>query len=344
MIHTFSTMLRNTRPARRFIGSRSFALSLVLCLSAALGSVAKAANKYPLTCKSNTVYDGKGATIKATNLQRVFNVWAVKNVTIRNFTIEGGKKTRIFDISKSDGIKIENIKIKSMAADVVHIHKSSNITINKLVADTIDRYLVWADNSDRITLRNSALTNGSKSESGVRVMDWTNNVVIEGCTINNRMNKQTSLRLHDGKNFTVRNSTFEGHVLIGPMGGSEGGQRLTNASERRTVLGKRTTNVLFENLTIYGSLSPQAGLSGFTMSGGTVTAKAGSPFFNSPFNNVTWSYPEANYYKSGDVRRPAPSGVLKNVKFIGKGRTTLNYGTNGPFQVKNCTLNGKTIR
>lgn len=344
MIHSNSNTTHTLRHTPAFVRSRSFILLVVLCATAALSSVTQAAYKFPLTVKSNTVYDGKGQTISAGSLSRVFNVWSVKNVTIKNFTIIGAKKTRCFDITKSNGIKLENITIKTFAADVVHIHESSNVTVTKVVADTIDRYLVWVDNSDRITIRNCALATGSKSESGIRVMDWSSNVIIEGCTINNLLNKKTALRLHDGSNFTVRNSKFDGFVLAGPMGGNEGGQKETNKTTRKTMLSKRTNNVLFENLTITGSLCPQAGLSGFVMSGGSVTAKGGTPFFYSPFNNTVWTYPDVKYVKSGDIKRPEPSGIMKNVKFTAKGRTTLNFGTNGPFKSQNCTLNGKAVK
>ncbi len=327
------------RQLRRSCGS--LIVLLALFVSATLTSAAQAG--FPLTCKSNTVYDGKGQTIDARSLSRVFNVWSVKNVTVKNYTVIGSVKTRVFDISYSSGIKLENITIKTFAADVVHIHSSADISVTKVVADTIDRYLVWVDYSDRVKIVGCVLTTGSKSESGIRVMDWSSNVILDGCNIKAKLNKQTALRLHDGSNFTVRNSSFEGHVWPGPMGGTEGGEKENNTTLRRALLAKRTTNVLFENVNILGSLGPQAGLSGFVMTGGSITAKSGTPFFNSPFNNTTWCYPEVQYYRSGDVKRSEASGVMKNVKIIAPGRTTLNFGSNGPFDLSGCTLNGKPV-
>lgn len=318
---------------------------LTLCFSLATTSPAFAARKWStLSCQSNTIYDGRGAVIDASHLRRAFTVYGVKNVTIRNYTVIGGSKTRIFDISKSSAVKIENITIRSGAAEVVHVHQSSNVNIRRVIADVIDRYLVWVDNSDAVRVARCALLSGSKQETGIRVMDWTSNVIIEGCTIRNRINKQTALRLHDGQNFLVRHSEFEGHVWVGPMGGDDGGQKVANLSQRVTMLSKTTTNVVFEDVNIYGSLGPQAGLSGFTMLRGSIRGKPGSPFFNSPLNNTTWSYPEPKYARKTDPIRTAATGVMRGVQFIAPGRTKLNYKDNGPFRLIGCSLNGQPIQ
>lgn len=345
-IGMFLTLIRNDRTASRCNIPAPFLILLALVGSLTLTSPAHAAARKwsTLTCKSNTIYDGRGAVIDASRLTRAFNLYSVKNVTIRNYNIIGARKTRVFDIANSTGVKIENITIRTGAAEVVHVHKSSNVAIHKVIADTIDRYLVWVDTSDGVRIARCALLTGSKNETGIRVMDWTTNVIIEGCTIRNRLNKQTALRLHDGSNFIVRWSEFEGHVWVGPMGGNDGGQKVYNLSERVTMLSKTTTNVLFEDVNIYGSIGPQAGLSGFTMMRGTIRGKLGTPFFNSPFNNTTWSYPEAKYAKSSDPVRGAATGVMRGVRFIAPGRSTLNYNDNGPFRLLSCSLNGKPVR
>ncbi len=346
MIRTLSRnrgfLNRSPRPCRFSLPC----LALVaLCLSLTLSSTAQAARRWrtPLTCQSNTVYDGGGVAIDATRLTRVFNVYGVKNVTIRNYSIIGGDTTRVFDIAYASGVKIENVTIRRGAAEVVHVHSSSNVTIDRVVADIIDRYFVWIDTSDGVRVSRSALITGSRDETGIRVMDWSSNVIIEGCTIRNRLNKQTALRLHDGQNFVVRASQFEGHVWVGPMGGGDGGQRVSNLFQRRTLLAKTTSNVLFEDVDILGSIGPQAGLSGFTMMRGSIVTKPDSPFFSSPFNNTTWNYPEQQYAKSGDPTRAPASGVMRGVTFIARGMSKLNYDNNGPFRLLSCTLNRRPV-
>jgi hypothetical protein len=322
------------RPARLFV--------VALFLALFTPAPAHAGYKFPLTVRSNTTYDGGGARISAAHLSRVFNIWSVSNVTIRNFIIVGDGGTRVFDMTKASNIRIENIKIESGAGDVAHVHLSSDITISKLTADTIDRYLLWVDNSSNVRLLDSTLTRGSKLETGVRIFDHVTGFTMERCTIRALINKKTSVRLHDGSNYIVRNCTLEGQVWPGPMGGGNGGQNLSGAA-RKAELDKRTKNVLFDNVNIIGSLGPQAGLSGFVMRGGSITAKAESPYFNFAYGNVTWRYPQGSNVRSGDIIRPAPSGYLQNVRIIAPGRKTLNFGGNGPLNLFNVTLNGKSI-
>jgi len=326
------------RPARPLV----FALHFALLLSFFTPLTTHAAYNFPLTVRSNTTYDGKGARVSAKHLSRVSNVWHVSNVTIRNFIIVGDGGTRVFDMTKSSNVRIENIKIESGAGDVAHVHMSSDVTISKLSADTIDRHLLWADNSTNVRLLDSTLTRGSIKESGVRIFDNVVGFTMERCTIRALINKKTSLRLHDGSNYVVRNCTLEGQTWAGPMGGANGGQRLSGAA-RVAELAKRTRNVLFENVAIIGSFGPQAGLSGFVMRGCSITAKPESPFFNCPYGNVTWQYPLSGSVRSGDIVRPAPTGYLENVRIIAPGRKTLNFGTNGPLNLRNVTLNGKLI-
>jgi hypothetical protein len=322
--------------AHHALGSFVFLLALAL-----LPAASQAAS--PLTCTSNKVYDGQGQTIDATRLSHVFNIWNAKNVIVRNYVVIGGEFTRVFDVSGSTNVLIENITIQGNAADVVNIRASNTITVRGVTADTIERYLVWCDTSNGITIDGCALTTGSRDETGIRIQYGVKNVNIINCNVHNVLNKNTALRLHDGENFRVAASSFEGQVMIGPMGGDQGGQMLTNATQRQLELARRTVNVTFEDVNIVGAACPLAGLSGFTMTGGSITAKPGRLFYGWCVTNVSWTYPDKAKLKPGDVSRPTPTGTFQGVTFIAPGKTTLNGGVNKPITPVACTLNGKPL-
>jgi hypothetical protein len=297
----------------------------------------------PTVCASNRIYDGGGKTIDARSMSRVFEIWNATNVTIRNWVITGGANTRVFDISGSSNVLIQNVTVKSNAECVVNMRGSRSVIVRGVKADTIEKYLVWADNSDGLTLDGCSLSVGSRDETGVRFQYGMKNVTVVNSSIRNSLNKLTAMRIHDGSGFKVSNSSFDGQVWVGPMGGNQGGQLETSSVTRRYELARRTTNVTFTNVKINGCLSPMAGLSGFTMSGGSIVAKSTYQFFGSCLANTLWSYPDSGYVKSGDTLRPQPSGQLVGVTFTAPGKSTINIGTNGPLTPINCTLNGKPL-
>jgi hypothetical protein len=289
------------------------------------------------------VYDGGGKTIDGSGKDIVFALWQCKNVVVRNWVITGVAHTRAFDVSGATNCVVENIVIKGTFGDGANIRTSNTITFRSMTADKLDRYFVWCDNSNGVRIDNCKLLTGSRLETGIRLQYNVKNIVITNSNIRNVINKNTALRLHDGDGFRVANSTFEGQVQVGPMGGDQGGQLITNSVLRRTELARRTTNVIFDTVTIKGAICPLAGLSKFNMSGGSITAKTGPLFYGWVVTNATWSYPDRAKLRPGDVSRPTPVGFMTGVKFIAPGKSTLNAATNGPLTPKACTLNGKRI-
>jgi hypothetical protein len=319
-------------------------ISLLFFAATFAASPAHAASpRARVVCQSNMVYDGHGKTLDGRGRNVVFALWNCRNVVIRNWVIKGDSGTRVFDLSGSSNITIENVTFQGRLGDGANIRSCVSITLRNVTADTMDRYFVWCDNTNGLSMFSCRLLTGSRLETGIRLQYNVHNVRLQSCNIRNVLNKNTALRLHDGNGFRVSNCTFEGQVQVGPMGEDQGGQTESNAVVRRQELARRTTNVLFENVTIKGALCPLAGLSRFNMNGGWVIAKEGRLFYNWPVTKVSWSYPDKQHVRKGDVLRPTPSGTLNGVRFTAHGRRTINMDTNGPLTPVDCSLNGRRV-
>lgn len=251
----------------------------------------------------------KPPTITVAKGDALFLTGNARNVTIRDVKIEALDGHAIVTYG-SDTVTIQSVQL-GRCDDGVHIIDSRNVTINGL-KQTVEtkQYSIYAGISSptksnaNLRISNCDLTKGSRDQSVMR-FQAVNGLTIESVKASEfGPVKKASCRVHFSTAVTINNFTGVGDLFVGPLDGNDGGRRETDPAKRAYMLGWRLDGFVMTNWKLDGELQLRPGLINADIGYGETTRNV----------SIRSNYPEAEFLKPGDVKRPAPQGVLHDLK------------------------------